>query len=90
MSGYFTVASSLNDFFNDNGPVSAGQLRELTTSDCAKIFSQNLNNAPVKELMQHFAAALNHLGQCLHENFEDDFDNLVAAANASCTAKSGI
>jgi hypothetical protein len=83
MSGYFTVASSLNDFFKNHGPVSARHLRELTTANCAEIFDQDLKNLPVKELMQHFAAALNDLGQYLHKNFDDDFGTLVAAANAS-------
>ena len=39
MSGYFTVASSLNDYFKDRGPFSARQLQDLTAEDCAKIFS---------------------------------------------------
>ena len=83
MSGYFTLASSLNDFFKNHGPVSARQLRKLTTATCAKIFGQDLNNPPVRELMQHFAAALNDLGQYLQEYFDDDFGTLVAAANTS-------
>ena len=83
MSGYFTVASSLNDYFKNHGPFSDRQLRELTAADCANIFSQDLHDPPVKELMQHFAAALNDLGQYLTANFEGDFDNLITAAGAS-------
>ena len=83
MSGYFTVASSLNDYFKDHGPVSAHQLGNMTREDCAEIFGQDLNVPPVKELIQHFAAALNELGRYLLENFDGGFENLVAVANAS-------
>ena len=83
MSGYFTIASSLNDCFKDRGPFSARQLHNLTVEDCAKIFSQDLNNPPVKELMQLFSQALNDLGRYLLENFDGRFDNLVRAANTS-------
>jgi hypothetical protein len=83
MSGYFTVTSALNDYFKNQGPVSAYQLRNTTREDCAKIFGQDLNNPPVKELMQHFSKALNDLGRYLLENFGGRFDNLVAFANAS-------
>lgn len=83
MSGYFTVASSLNDYFKNHGPVSANQLRSTTMEDCAKIFGQDQNNPPVKELMQHFSIALNDLGRYLLENFDGRFINLVASANAS-------
>ena len=83
MSGYFTVASSLNDYFKDRGPLSARQLHDLTAEDCAKVFNQDLKNPPVKELMQLFSQALNDLGRCLLENFDGSFDDLVNAANAS-------
>jgi hypothetical protein len=83
MSGYFTVASSLKDYFKNHGPFSDRQLRELSAADCAKIFAQDLQNPPVKELMQHFAVALNDLGRYLANSFEGDFDNLISAADAS-------
>src|ERR1700730_8962997 len=38
MSGYFTVASSLKDVFDTQGPLSAQELVRLTPSDCARIF----------------------------------------------------
>ena len=79
----FSWVMNLNDHFKDRGPFSDRQLRELTAADCAKIFAQDLQNPPVKELMQHFAAALNDLGQYLSTNFDGDFDNLIAAAGAS-------
>lgn len=83
MSGYFTVASSLNDYFKSHGSISANQLRRITFQDCAAIFGQDLNNPPVHELMQHFSTALNDLGRYLHRDFNDSFVNLVQAANSS-------
>ena len=83
MSGYFTIASSLNDYFKDRGPLSAQQLHDLTVEDCAKIFNQDLNNGPVKELMRLFSQALNDLGRYLLEDFDGRFEVLISAANAS-------
>ncbi len=83
MSGYFTIASSLNDYFKNRGPFSARQLHDLTVEDCAKIFNQDLNNGPVKELMRLFSQALNDLGRYLLEDFNGRFGDLVSAANAS-------
>jgi len=83
MSGYFTVASTLNDYFKNHGPFSAKQLRQLTFEDCAKIFGQDLNNPPACELMQHFSTALNDLGQYLRKNFDGSFANLIESANSS-------
>ena len=83
MSGYFTVASSLTDFFKRNGTMSANQLRHITSADCAAIFGQDLDNPPVRELMQHFATALSDLGKYLQTEFDTRFLNLVDAANSS-------
>ncbi|UCE53074.1 MAG: queuosine salvage family protein [Desulfobacterales bacterium] len=83
MSGYFTVASSLNDYFKKHGPISANELRSMTIEDCAKIFNQDLNNRPVNDLMQLFATALNDLGRYLLENFNGSFVNLVESASSS-------
>src|SRR3954467_2127523 len=59
MSGYFTVASSLKDEFDRNGPMSAERLAGITAGDCAAMFGQLVENAPVMELMGLFARALN-------------------------------
>jgi hypothetical protein len=83
LSGYFTIASCLNDYFKDQGPVSAFELRSITVEDCAKIFHQDLNDPPVKELMQHFSRALNDLGSFLLKHFDGRFDNIVTTANGS-------
>lgn len=83
LSGYFTVASSLNDYFERCGPLSAQQLMELTMEDCAKIFGQDLGNGPIRELMQLFATALNDLGRYLFDNFNGSFLGLVESAHFS-------
>src|SRR3981081_1733848 len=41
MSGYFTVASSLKDCFESQGPIQVGELQKLTPTDAARIFGQD-------------------------------------------------
>ncbi len=83
MSGYFTVASSLNDLFKNQGPLSAEELARLTREDCTRIFDQAPNNEPAQELMRLFTSALNDLGRFLMDNFNGSFMELVRAADSS-------
>ena len=83
LSGYFTIASSLNDFFNEQGPLSARQLREISSERCRSLFGQEPSDPTVVELMALFAKALNDLGGYLHERFDDSFTKLVLAADGS-------
>jgi hypothetical protein len=83
MSGYFTVASSLNDEYRTRGPLSAQALAGLTADDCTRIFSQDPANAPVQELMQLFANALNDLGHYLLDAYSGSFSELIEAADGS-------
>lgn len=83
LSGYFTIASCLKDRFEAQGPFSANQLTRLTTQDCAKIFEQNLKVEPVKELMGHYACALNELGKHLITYYQGEFVGIVNAAESS-------
>lgn len=83
MSGYFTTAASLNDHYRQNGPLSAGQLAEITVDDCTRIFDQDPANRTISELMQHFTTALNDLGRLLLNRFEGSFTALVEAAGHS-------
>ena len=83
MSGYFTVASSLNDYFKQNGPFTAEQLGKLTIEDCTGIFGQDPENEPIQELMRLFTSALNDLGEYLSADFEGSFPELVRAADGS-------
>ena len=83
MSGYFTVAASLNDFYTSHGPLSAQELTQLTARDCAEIFGQDPRGEPIQELMQHFTRALNGLGQYLMNRFDSSFTALVEASDSS-------
>jgi hypothetical protein len=83
MSGYFTTASSLNDHFKMNGPLSARQLADITVDQCTQIFEQDPANQTIRELMQHFARALNDLGRYLLNHFNGSFTGLIEAADAS-------
>ena len=83
MSGYFTVASSLNDHYSTHGPLSAQDLTRLSTDDCTAIFGQEPDNRIVRELLQHFTTALNDLGRYLLDRFDGSFVRLVETADAS-------
>ena len=83
MSGYFTVAASLNDRYRAHGPLSAEELANLTLETCTAIFHQHPDNQPIRELMQHFTIALNDLGRYLLDRFDGRFVALIEAAGAS-------
>jgi hypothetical protein len=83
MSGYFTIASSLTDYYREHGALSARELERLTVGDCVGIFGQDPGNEPVRELMQLFATALNDLGRYLLARFGGSFVRLVEAAGYS-------
>ena len=83
MSGYFTVASCLNDRFKKKGPFSALELTRLTPEDCRQIFEQDSDSKPIGELMRLFAKALNDLGWYVQQDFNGSFTELIEAAGAS-------
>jgi hypothetical protein len=83
MSGYFTVASCLNDRFKKKGPLSALELSRLTPEDCTLIFEQDPDSKPIGELMQLFAKALNDLGWYVQQDFNGSFSELIDTAGAS-------
>ena len=83
LSGYFTIASALNDHFNEHGPFSARQLREINAQDCARLFHQDAACRPAFELMGLFARALNDLGGYLLDSFSGSFVKLVESAHFS-------
>jgi len=84
MSGYFTVAAGLNDWFRAEGAPSAKRLATLTPADCARICDQVDGNAQgndvAMELMGLFATALNDLGVLLLAKFEGEAMRLVESA----------
>ncbi len=83
MSGYFTVASALKDYFEAHGPLSADELCALTPERTAAVFGQDLREPVRAELMRHFAEALGQLGSYLSERFGGSFVRLVEAAEGS-------
>jgi hypothetical protein len=85
-SGYFSVVSALNDHFDTFGPLSARDLTGLTASDCARIFSQDIDNPSARELMGLFARSLSELGNFLSARFDGNFLGLVQAAGNSAAA----
>jgi hypothetical protein len=85
-SGYFTVASCLNDRFKKQGPISAAELSRLTAQECTIMFEQEPENRPIGELMQLFAKALNDLGAYVQQDFNGSFTGLIETAGASAEA----
>ena len=72
MSGYLTVASSLKERWDRQGPLTGTDLRAMTATDCAVLFGQEGNAGPAQELMGLFAEALNDLGAWLGGRYDDD------------------
>jgi hypothetical protein len=83
MSGYFTVASSLKDEFERNGPMSAERLASVMREQCFGIFGQDSTNTVVGELMGLFATALNDLGALLRRKYGSSFAALIESAHNS-------
>jgi hypothetical protein len=83
MSGYFSIAAALTDFFRAQGPPTAEQLTQVSPGECTRILSQDPDNEVIQELMQLFAAALNELGKYLIAGFRGSCAELVKAAEAS-------
>jgi len=83
MSGYFTIASLLTDFFTANGSPSAHDLQEMTARNCAGIFAQDMSDPVIAELMSLFSRALSDLGSYLSYRSHGSFTELVAAADHS-------
>ncbi len=83
MSGYFTIASSLNDAYKIQGPLSAEELAEISAEECTGIFDQDPDNKIAMELMRHFSAALNDLGRFVRDRFNGSFTALVESAESS-------
>ncbi len=90
MSGYFTVASALKDYFGAHGPLSAAALSALTPEATAQIFGQDLLDPVRAELVRHFTEALQQLGSYLSERFSGSFVGLVEAADGSAERLAGL
>lgn len=82
-SGYFTIAKAWKEYYDRHAPVTATTLAQLSPLDCCQIFHQAPTNAPILELMTHFAAALNQLGTFLLTHFEGQVKYFFEEVNHS-------
>ncbi len=78
-SGYYTIAASLKDAFEREGPWRASDLAAMTPERCAAVFGQD----PAFPLMPLFAQALRDLGRLLLERYDGDPLALLRAAAGS-------
>lgn len=82
-SGYFTVASSLRDAFSSGWDFSPARLAQLSASDCVRLFGQDYENAPIRELMGKFANAMNDLGRLVLDQYHGSYGELIESADQS-------
>jgi hypothetical protein len=85
MSGYFTIATSLRDYVDATGPLTATRLRRITPADCSQIFGQELDGGLMEELMVHFATALVDVGTAVDADHGGTFTGLVTSAGGSAS-----
>ncbi len=83
LSGYFTVASSLKDYFETEGALSSADLRDLSVERCAAMFGQDTGDEGRAELMRLFTEALSELGAHLLRDYHGSFAELVTRAERS-------
>jgi hypothetical protein len=82
-SGYFTIALSLRENWEIEGPWDAHQLAAMSADDCARVMDQDPGVPEVAELMSLFSRALNDLGEFLLMHFDGDPTGPIVAANRS-------
>jgi len=83
LSGYFTIAVSLRESWQREGPWDAEKLAAMSADDCARVMGQDPGVPEVAELMSLFARALNDLGRFLRKEFDGDPTGPIAAADRS-------
>jgi len=86
MSGYFTVATALEERFAAGGAWSAEDLCALDAGTLTRVLSQDPGDAEVAELMALYARALNDLGRFLLDGYAGRFAGLVEEAAGSAEA----
>jgi len=82
-SGYFTIASSLRENWESEGPWDAHRLAATSADDCARVMDQDPGVPEVAELMSLYSRALNDLGEFLLKRFDGDPTGPIVAANRS-------
>ncbi|HEX7003975.1 MAG TPA: queuosine salvage family protein [Trueperaceae bacterium] len=89
-SGYFTIALSLKERFEEKGPLGARELMTIDRDAAAELFGQPPGEPVRDELMGQFAAALAQLGSFVERNFSGSFTRLVEVADASAEGLAAI
>ena len=82
MSGYFTIASGLNDSFKKN-PLVASDLTNISSEDCASILGQEAGNYVVHELMELYATSLRDLGNYVLRHYDSSFNKMIETSESS-------
>jgi len=82
-SGYFTIAMSLRENWQSEGPWDAARLATTSAGDCARLMGQDPGVPEVAELMSLFSRALNDLGKFLLKYFDGVPTGPISAANRS-------
>jgi hypothetical protein len=89
MSGYHTVAASLQDLVTSSGPLTSARLRSSTTAEACRIFDQD-PDGEAAELMALFATAWNDLGELVEKRFGGSFIAMIEEADHSASRLVGI
>ncbi len=82
MSGYFTIAYNLKEYFLQDGSPSPQDLANISIKEICQIFKQD-DKQQIIELMQLFATALNDLGKFVQTNYGSYKEMLLAANNSA-------
>jgi len=82
-SGYFTIAVSLRESWQREGPWDACRLAAISAEECSRVLGQDPGVPEVAELMALFSRALNELGAFLLKRFGGEPTAPIAAADRS-------
>lgn len=82
LSGYRTVEAALRERFEEDGPLSAEDLRASTAASVGSLLGQDPDDLGIGELMELYARAWRDLGEWLR-HFGDDFSVAASAAGGS-------
>jgi hypothetical protein len=82
MSGYYTIASGLNEFFKKK-PIAVKDLKNISSEDCAAILGQKADDRVVNELMKLYATSLRDLGNYVVDHYDSSFNKMIETAGAS-------
>ena len=85
LSGYFTVALSLKERYERDGPLEAEDLTRLDSKDCTRMFGQEAARG-AGELMDLFSSSLKTLGHLLQTRYDGSFATFVESCDASAEA----